>query len=459
MKSSQEISDLIQEHRDELDAIVAVSEREDRDLNEDEQKRCDEISNQTIPRLQKQYKTALAVEKERLSRQKERFERQMAANHEENGTTTGGSAALPDSKKFSALKVPATARRHGVLQAFKGETAEKDAFIAGHFVLASFFGKQRSLEFCAQYGLNVQGSMYTGDNSKGGFVVPDEMSQALIRLREERGVFPRYANRIPMGSDIIRIPRLLADVSAYWVGEKQEITESDATLGVAELMARKLGALTKVSTELDEDAIVEIGDMVTASMAYAMADKIDEAAFNGDGTSTYGGVLGLKNALNSNAIQDAAGGNTGALTLDLADFEATAGLLPQYPGMSPRWYMHSAVYWASVARLQDAAGGNTISDLGSGPVRQFLGYPVEFVQVMPSTTGASASTILAYFGDLRLGAAYGVRRSIRTEVSVDRYFEEDMIGIKTTERIAINIHERGDTIRNRPIVALKTASG
>jgi HK97 family phage major capsid protein len=77
---------------------------------------------------------------------------------------------------------------------------------------------------------------------------------------------------------------------------------------------------------------------------------------------------------------------------------------------------------------------------------------------MPSTTGTSASTILVYFGDLRLGAAYGVRRSVRTEVSLDRYFENDLIGIKTTERIAINVHETGETIRTRPILALKTAA-
>jgi HK97 family phage major capsid protein len=286
------------------------------------------------------------------------------------------------------------------------------------------------------------------------------MQSTLIRLRESRGVFPRFANRVPMGADIIRIPRLLADVTAYWTGEKQEITPSDPTIGAAELMARKLAALTKVSSELDEDAVIEVGDMITESMAYAMADKIDEAAFNGDGTSTYGGVLGLKNALASQAIIDAAGGNTGALTLDQDDFEKVLGAYPQYTGASPRWFMHSAVYYASASRLMNAAGGNTNVTLMNGvPTPMYLGYPVEFVQVMPSTTGASASTILAYFGDLRLGAAYGTRRSSRTEVTLDRYFEEDMIGIKTTERIAINIHERGSTIRTRPIVALKTASG
>ena len=112
-----------------------------------------------------------------------------------------------------------------------------------------------------------------------------------------------------------------------------------------------------------------------------------------------------------------------------------------------------------MAALQNAAGGNTVDNIGSGPVRQFMGYPVEFTQVLPSfSSGDAASTIMCYFGDLRLGAAYGTRRSMRTEVSVDRYFENDQIGIKTTERVGILIHERGDTIRTRPIVALKTAA-
>jgi HK97 family phage major capsid protein len=107
----------------------------------------------------------------------------------------------------------------------------------------------------------------------------------------------------------------------------------------------------------------------------------------------------------------------------------------------------------------NAAGGNTNVTLANGvPTPMFLGYPVTFSQVMHSTVTTSASTIVAYFGDLRLGATYGTRRSARTEVSTERYFENDLIGIKTTERVAINVHERGADIRTRPILALKTAA-
>jgi HK97 family phage major capsid protein len=458
MRTAVELREEIRDLRDELDSITAVADREERDMTEEEGARCTEITEKLIPTLNRQMSVLTKIEAERNSRATARIEAELEKQKQSSGVVPG-EPANANISRFAAMKIPAKAKNHGPLRAYQGADADKAAFTAGHVILAAL-GKDTSAQWCRNYGLSVSGSMSSQENSKGGFIVPDEMQSTLIRLRETRGVFPQFANRVPMGADIIRIPRLLADVTAYWTGEKQAITESDATIGSAELMARKLAGLVKVSSELDEDAIIDVGDMITESMAYAMADKIDEAAFNGDGTSTYGGVLGLKNALSANAIQDAIGGNTGALTLDLDDFQAVLGKYPDYPGASPRWFMNRAVYYASARRLMDAAGGNTNITLANGVTTEiFMGYPVTFVQVMPSTTGASASTILAYFGDLRLGAAYGTRRAARTEVTMDRYFEEDMIGIKMTERLAINIHERGDTIRNRPIVALKTASG
>lgn len=455
MKTATQIKQLIEDAQAEVDAICAIAEKEERELNAEETKRVSDLVDTAIPTLNKQFETAKKIQTERNNRLTARVEAEFTAlEAQTNELTQERSNPI-----LAAVRVPAKAKNHGVLKAFVGPDAEKDAYIAGQVILAGVFGSQSAAQFCRQHGLAVQNAMTTTTNTAGSFLVPEEMMRTLIRLREERGVFPQFANRVPMGSDVIKVPRLLSDVTAYWGNEAGTLTPSDAGLGQAELTARKLYSLTKVSSELDEDAVIDIGDIITQSMAYAMADKIDEAGFNGDGTSTYGGVLGLKNALSSSAIQDAVSGNVSALTLDLDDFEACLGKVGQYSGASNRWFMHSAVYYASAARLMDAAGGNTNMTIANGiPSPMFLGYPVTFVQVMPSTTGSAASTILAYFGDLRLGASYGVRRSSRVEVSTERYFDEDMIGIKTTERLAVLVHERGDTIRNRPIVALKTAA-
>jgi HK97 family phage major capsid protein len=456
MRSSTQIKDAIHDLREELDAIVAVSEREERDLTEEEANRTSEITDKLIPQLNKSYKSALSIEKERLQRASARGEEVLNQVAVDSGNAAQSSSG---NSRVGAIKIPAKAKAHGVLNAYKGQDAEREAYIAGMVFLAGAYGSESAANFCRMHGLQVNATLQTTANSTGGFVTPDEMLAAIIRLREERGVFPRFANNMPMGSDIIRVPRLLADVTAYWPGEGLEITASDPTLGNAELMARKLGALCKISSELDEDAVIAIGDMVTTSIAYAMADKIDDAGFNGNGESAYGGNVGLANALHANAVVDAIGGNTGAGTLDLDDFNNVLAKCPQYGGASNRWFMHSAVYYAACHRLMNAAGGNTNITLANGVVEpMFQGYPVTFVQVMPSVITASPSTILAYFGDLRLGATYGTRRSARTEVSTERYFELDLIGIKTTERVAINVHERGETIRTRPILALKTAA-
>lgn len=353
--------------------------------------------------------------------------------------------------------VPAAARKHGRLRAFTGPTAEHDAYVAGTYYLAQLFRHPAAMKRCADLGIvNAMGA--NTDGLEGGFLVPDEMEAALIHIREARGVFPRYARPFSMRSAIAGMPRAIGDTTAYWSDEGAEITEAEPEFGLATLRTRNLACRTLVSSEWSEDSVVEIGDSITQNMAYAQADKIDEAGFNGDGTSTYGHTTGLKAALDSSAINTAATGNTGADTLDLDDFEDVAGMLPSYPGAQPKWFMHPAAFWASAGRLTNAGGGLHVVDLGNGPVLTFLGYEVVFTPVLPSTTGANASTILAYLGDLSLAATVGNRRDVRVEISPDRYFDQDVLGVKSVVRIAINVHERGDTIRNRPIVALKTAA-
>jgi HK97 family phage major capsid protein len=265
MKSSTEIRNMKAELQEEIDAIVAVTEREERDLTDEESARCAEITDKLIPTLNRQWKSAVAIEKERNARMESRTIERIEETRQESGRVDA--SADKNVTRFQSLKIPAKAKAHGPLKAFKGPDAEKNAFVAGNVILANLFRNDAAARWCNSNGLRVESLMGTSENTKGGFLVPDEMSQTLIRLREERGVFPQFANRVPMGADIIRIPRLLADVTAYWVGESAEITASDATIGAAELMARKLSALTKISSELDEDAVVEIGDMIVESMA------------------------------------------------------------------------------------------------------------------------------------------------------------------------------------------------
>ena len=234
--------------------------------------------------------------------------------------------------------------------------------------------------------------------------------------------------------------------------EAQEITASDANMNQVSLTAKKWGTLTRISSELNEDAIVAIADFLVGEIAFAHAVKEDQSGFLGDGTTTYNGIMGLANVLNAGSVATAAAGQITAAGLTIAVFQDAVSKIPQFPGIAPRWFVNSAVYWNVMARLQLAAGGNTVENIGGGPVLQFMGYPVTFAQTLPKTI--AASTKFAYFGDLSMAATKGNRRGVSIAADASRYFEFDQTAIRSTLRYDIDIHERGTASEAGPIVQL-----
>ena len=194
-------------------------------------------------------------------------------------------------------------------------------------------------------------------------------------------------------------------------------------------------------------------------MALQIANKEDECAFNGDGTSTYGGIVGLKNALAAGATYTFGTGEDIFADLTIESFANAVGKLPRFPGIRPAWYVHSAGYFASMARLAVKAGGNTVANIEGGVSQlQFMGYPVVFTQVLSSALTSTASTIFGYFGDLSMAAAMGSRTGIEIVSDVSRYFEYDQIAIRATTRFDVVVHEVGTASACGPVVALKFAA-
>jgi hypothetical protein len=58
-------------------------------------------------------------------------------------------------------------------------------------------------------------------------------------------------------------------------------------------VAKDLAAFGKMTAQLNEDALIDLGDKWAMAAAVAFSYAEDNAAFNGDGTSTYGGITGL----------------------------------------------------------------------------------------------------------------------------------------------------------------------
>ncbi len=364
----------------------------------------------------------------------------------------------------STSKTPAAARfRYGKLKAFKGANAEEAAYRSGQFLRAAFFGDTKALEWCRDNGVAVEKAAGETVGSTGGYLVPTEFNQAIIDLREEYGVFRQACRLIPMGSDSMSIPRRAGGLTAYFVGENSEITASDKSWEQVTLNAKKLAALSRLSTELAEDAIISIADDLASEMAYAFAQKEDACGWNGDGTSTYGGIVGLRTKIVAGigtaseliGCVDAASGHDTFAEIDANDLNLAMAALPKYAERNAKWYC-SSVAWAMVfQRLIAAAGGTTMSELSGGkPQRSYLGYPVVIDQSWPTATSDISDTAMIGFGDLSLAATMGERRGITVKTSGERYFEFDQIGVQATERVDINVHDLGSATVAGPFVAL-----
>lgn len=348
--------------------------------------------------------------------------------------------------------------RYGQLKAFSGPRAEERAYRSGMWARAAFYNDAHAARWCRENGVDLRAAS-EGVNTAGGYLVPSEMAQTIIDLRETYGVFRRNCKIAPMGRDTITVPRRSGGLTAYFAGEGVAITESDKTWDAVSLTAKKLGVLTRYSSELAEDAIISIADDIAQECAYAFAYKEDLCGFTGDGTSTYGGIQGIawKFEQNTSFVGYVDCATTGHDTLgevDVTDLTALMGKLPQYARVGAKWYCSQVAADVVFGRLSATAGGNTIQTMGGAFTPSFLGYPIEVSQVLQSGTTAQNNEHLLLFGNLSMAATLGDRREIRIATADQRYFAEDQIALKATERVDINVHDIGDSTNAGPIVAL-----
>ena len=372
------------------------------------------------------------------------------------GTPIGGGPVqtFPGNGNYASPKTD-----HG-LKAFK---STEDAYRSGMWLTASFakdlIVRNQALDWCTANGMGdaVVKFQAEGINTAGGFLVPNEFSTAIVDLREEFGTFRKNARVMQMSSDHMNIPRRSSGLTAYYVGENSQITESQKGWDSITLTAKKLACLTRLSTELSEDAAINVADDLAREMAYAFATAEDQAGWNGDGTSTYGGITGVKTKFVAGvdtfvgAVNLTAGHDTIA-EVDAPDIAKVMAVLPAYARRGAKFFMNQACWDGAFQRLIAAAGGNSTMTMdGKVPLR-YLGYPVVIDQTLPGS-GTIDQTPMWYFGDLSLAARLGSRRDIRVMVSEDRYMEFDQIGIQATERFDINVHDIGDASIAGPIVA------
>jgi HK97 family phage major capsid protein len=333
------------------------------------------------------------------------------------------------------------------------------AYRAGQWLRAVIGGVESARKWCQANGLNIeQRVMTTESGSAGGYVVPDEMEQAIIDLRASVGVARRLTRRRPMASDTLSVPKRTGGVTAYFVAEDSSgPTASDKSWGQVNLVAKTLAALTKVSKNLAEDSIIDVVDDLAMEMGYAFATKEDQCWLIGDGTSTYGGMNGLLTMFNAGSYASAviaASGHDTFAEYDNADLSAAMAGVADFPGMNPVWLCSKTFSENVFGRLKRVAGAvdNGVDirvRLGYG------GYEAYTSDIMPKVGTSAVTTTEALFGDFSMSSSFGDRRGIMVEVLRERFADSLQLGVLAHERFHIVNHDLGDANNKGPVAALK----
>ena len=460
MKNLLQVREEIAKLSAEATAIVNVAKEESRELTTDETSRVDAILGVDdkpglLDVLRKDEARALRIEN---------AQREILAR---SAPVSPTQQVAPDGSHKTRVEIAASVRRPHVINLGRGRLPRQEqellAYRMGRFLMAARFDHKESKAWCAENGIDIRNAMSEGWDSKGGVLVPEDFENAIVELVLQYGVARRECEEVMMGSDTKIVPRNGSDLTTYYVGEGTAPTASDLSLDQVRLNARILAGLARYSGSLNEDSVISVGDLLARNGARAFAKAEDQALFLGDGTSTYGRIVGLKSALTTGSTYTSATGHTAYSTLTQDDFLGMIGQCADWAFQDGncKWYIHRAGWAASMQRLAYAAGGALATEVINGvPQYFYLGYPVVHVNVMNSTLTTQTSTSgLCYFGDIRKGVMFGNRRGFVVKTSDQVYFTTDELAVLFMQRYDINVHDVGVTGgASGGIVMLKTAS-
>lgn len=300
-------------------------------------------------------------------------------------------------------------------------------------------------------------------NTGGAALIAPQFIQVLSYATEPFGAARTLANIVPMISDMADQPRKTDIFSLSHRLPTGAYTETQNSYDLVKLTAKDAGGIARIPLTLIADNAISIVEDIAATVQEARGIREDKDYFIGDGTSTYGGNVGLVAGLVSGAYIAQATSNTWA-TQTIADIIGLIGVVENC-NTSRLCFVCSRQYFVQVmARLamSTAAGGLTATEIKGGVVvngikadAMFLGFPVVFAQQMPIVSATSQKCL--YFGDFQAGSMLGTRNQLDIATSEHAYFTTGELGVRVSVRGCVNICGDGRGGTYGPIVALKTS--
>ena len=271
----------------------------------------------------------------------------------------------------------------------------------------------------------VQNALQIGDDSEGGYLVPDEYERTLVDALREENRLRTLCKIIRTSSGDRKIPLVASHGTASWVEEEGAIPESDDAFGQITIGAHKIASMIKVSDELLQDSVFDIENYIATEFARRVGDAEEAAFINGDGSGKPYGMLHTSNG----AVAGVTAASATAITADEL-LDLIYSLKAPYRKRAVFLMQDSTI--KAVRKLKD---GNSQylwqPGMKEGEPDMLLGYRLVTSTHMPAIV-ASAKPIL--FGDL---SSYWIadREGRSMQRLNELYAATGQVGFRVTQRV------------------------
>lgn len=260
------------------------------------------------------------------------------------------------------------------MAALSGDPGDPDAAI--HAIKAAAGWPGSIAEPTIKWLEHVKTTLTAGTAATAGDMIMPQWDPEWIELLRATAVVRGIARTVPMPRGATSKRKQTASATAYYQGETDAMTQSNLTVGRANLSYKKLTALSVVSNDLIRFSAGEADRMVQEDLLRVVALREDRAFLFGNPTADAGSPQGVRYqtaAANINAT-------TGVtLTTFQADLTAAVSLVEsaniQVNPDECAWIMSPATFWAIFA-LATTAGDWVFAQGLSQSVPRLLGYRV-----------------------------------------------------------------------------------
>lgn len=304
-------------------------------------------------------------------------------------------------------------------------------------------------------------AMSTGSNADGGYTVPQQISTEIIRkANTEYGVARRlFSLRNFTGAgNTVQLYKEGDDAVAFWTNEGERKSSSGITIDVIELALKKLAVIIPFTDELMEDTNLNLTELISSSVARAMAKKEDAAFFNGTGTP-YTGLF------NDQDINEVTITGTDLTAFTLEDLQEVIDETPSEFVEGGQWLMNRKAM--SLIRMMrennDGTGAFLFTPATAGNPANVLGYDVITTDIAPDLTAAAADKPILAFGNFKRAGVVTVKGSLAVkfldqatvydtdnETSIN-LAQQDMSALRFVQRVGFKI------VQPEAVTVLRTA--